>query len=73
MGKGAIWIGMVFIVFGIWLGFKILSSDVANTELIWVLIYPLFSIGIGIALIIFYKEEGKIEQRKDLKEKKSKK
>ncbi len=73
MGKGAIWIGMAFIVFGIWLCFKILSSDISDSELIWILIYPLFSIGIGIALIIFYKEEGKIEQRKDLKEKKSKK
>ncbi len=69
MGKGAIWIGMVFIVFGIWLGFKILSSNVS----IFILIYPLLSVGIGIALIVFYKEEEKIEQRKDLKEEKSKK
>ena len=61
MGKGAIWIGMVFIVFGIWLGSKMLSSD----ESMWILIYPLFSIAIGIALIVFYKAEGTIEQRKD--------
>ena len=69
MGKGAIWIGIAFILFGIWLISKILSS----TEPIWLLIYPLFSIGIGIALIIFYKEEGKIEQRKDIKKTMSKK
>ncbi len=73
MGKGAIWIGVAFIVFGIWLGFKILSSDASNGELFWILIYPLFSIGIGIALIIFYKAEGRIEERKDLKKAKSKK
>ena len=65
MGKGAILIGIVLILIGIWGCFKVLSSD----ETIWILIYPLFSIGIGLALIIFYKEEGKIEGRKDIKKK----
>ena len=65
MGKGAIWIGMIFIIFGIWLFFKIIYS---NTHFL-VLIYPLLSIAIGIALIILYKEEEKIEERKDLKTK----
>ena len=65
MGKGAIGIGIICILFGIWLGYTLLSS---NTS-IFVFIYPLASIGIGIALIILYKEEDKIEQRRDLKAK----
>jgi len=69
MGKGAILIGIGLIIFGIWL-----SSEVFLEEApIWVLIYPLISIGIGIAMIILYKEEDKIEERKDLKHSKSKK
>jgi len=67
MGKGAIWIGMILIVFGIWLFFKILNS---NTPFL-VLIYPIAIIIIGISLILFYKEEDKIEERKDLKNKNS--
>ena len=69
MAKGAILIGAGLVLFGIWLLFQILSSD---THLL-LLLYPLFSIGIGIALIVLNKEEGKIEERKDLKSKKSKK
>ncbi len=69
MGKGAIFIGIALILLGIWGVFKILSSNASNGELIWILIYPLFSIGIGIALIIFYKAEDKIEERKDVKKK----
>ncbi len=69
MAKGAIWIGIGLIILGVWGFFKIFSSDIP----VLVLIYPLFSIGIGIALIIFYKEEDKIEERKDLKAKKPKK
>jgi len=68
MGKGAIWLGTAIILFGIWLSFKIISKG----EPLFVLIYSLFAIGIGIALIIFYKEESKIEERKDLKSKKTK-
>jgi len=68
MGKSAIFIGIALILLGIFGVFKILSS---NTS-IFILIYPLLSIGIGIALIIFYKEEDKIEERKDLKKKKLK-
>jgi hypothetical protein len=69
MGKGAILIGIGLIIFGIWLGFKIYFSSASN----YILIYSLFSIGIGIAMIVLYKEEGKIEERKDLKRKTSKK
>jgi len=68
MGKGAIFIGIALILLGIFGVFKILSSSTS----IFILIYPLLSIGIGTALIIFYKEEDKIEERKDLKKKKSK-
>jgi hypothetical protein len=67
MGKGAIAIGIICILFGIWLIYTMISS---NTP-IWVLIYPRLAIGIGIALIILYKEEDIIEERKDLKSKKS--
>jgi len=65
MGKGAIFIGMAFIIFGIWLTYIVLTGSAP----IWVLIYPLISIGIGIALIILYDQENKIEQRKDIKTK----
>ena len=66
MGKGAIVLGIVFIIFGIWLFFKIPLEQ-------WVFfMYPLGSIILGIALIIFNKAEERIEERKDLKTKKSK-
>jgi len=68
MGKGAIWIGMIFIVFGIGLFFKIITTDTPFL----VLIYPIAIIIIGIALTIFHKQEEIIEQRKDLKSNKSK-
>jgi hypothetical protein len=68
MAKGAIIIGIGLVLIGIWGVVKIFSLETP----FWVLLYPLFSIGIGIALIVLNKEEGKIEQRKDLKSKKSK-
>lgn len=67
MGKGAISAGIVFIIFGIWL---LTKTCLAKEK--WLLLYPLVIIAIGIALIIFNKEEDKIEQRKDFKEKKTK-
>ena len=69
MGKGAILIGVLFILVGAWGVFKTINSSAP----FWVLIYPLVSIGIGFAMIILYKQEGKIEQRKDIKEGNSKK
>lgn len=68
MGKSAIGMGIAIIIFGVWLTFKVLSPEIP----LWVLIYPLVTIGIGIGLIIFNKEEDKIEKRKDLKERKTK-
>jgi len=65
MGKGAIAIGFVFILFGIWLLFQVPTS--------FLLIYPIGIIAIGLALIILWREEGKIEERKDLKPKRKSK
>ncbi len=65
MGKGAIAIGIICIILGAWIIFKIFSS---NTPL-WVAVYPLILIILGIGLIIFFKEEEKVEQRKDIKKK----
>ncbi len=68
MGKGAIWMGIAFILFGLWLAYEIILDETS----LWILLYPLLSIGIGIGLIVLYKEEDIIEKRKDLKEKKTK-
>ena len=62
MGKGAIFIGIIFILFGI---FLIL---ITKFNLIG-LIYAAASIILGTALILFWKEEGKIEERKDIRKK----
>ena len=62
MAKGAIILGLIIIMFGIWFGIKTNS---------W--IGSLAFIIIGTALIIFWKEETKIEEREDLKPKKTRK
>jgi len=69
MAKGAILIGIGLIIVGVWGFFRIFSSE---AHILFTL-YPLFSIGIGIALVVLNKEEDKIEERKDLKARKSKK
>jgi xanthine/uracil/vitamin C permease (AzgA family) len=61
MGKGAIFVGIIIILLSLILMAAILTSDVPYG----VLIYPLVGIGIGIALIVFWKEEDIIEERKD--------
>ena len=61
MGKGAIPLGLIIIIFGIWFGLETKS---------WV--GGLTFVVIGTALIIFWKEETKIEEREDLKPKKTK-
>jgi len=65
MGKGAILIGAGFIFVGLLAAFGILISDAPN----WTVLNPalLILIGIGVALIVFYRAESEIEQRKDLK------
>lgn len=60
--------GVAIVLFGIWLTFEVLSPDIP----LWVLIYPLVIIGIGMGLIVFYNEEDRIEKRKDLKARKVK-
>jgi hypothetical protein len=65
MGKGAIAIGIIFIIFGISL------ILITNLNLVG-LIYGVIAIILGIALMAFWKEEGKIEERKDLNKKKRK-
>ena len=69
MGKGAVFIGILLILVGAWGAFKVLSTSTP----FWVLFYPLMGIGIGIAMIILFRAEDKIEERKDLKSKKSNK
>ena len=63
MGKGAIALGIVSILFGVYLLFS-------GVPMKTVLVPALLCIGLGIALIICWDEETKIEQRKDLKSEK---
>jgi len=67
MGKGAIVIGVICILAGLYWAYEIISSP-ENPN--WLLIHLSVLIGVGIALIVLNKEEGKIEERKDLKKKK---
>jgi hypothetical protein len=63
MGKGAIAIGIICILAGIWWTFQVLLSSEAPN---WLLIHLSVLIGVGIGLIVFNKAENQIEQRKDL-------
>ncbi len=67
MTKEIIVIGTAITVLGIWLSLEVIAS---NETPLFVLIYTLIITALGIAMIILNKEEGKIEQRKDLKPKK---
>ena len=70
MGKGAITIGIIFVLAGLWWAYQVLTStEVPN----WLLIHLSILIAVGIGLIVLNKAEEKIEERKDLKPKKSKK
>ena len=66
MGKETITMGIILILFGIFL------LIITKFNIIGV-IYGAIIFAIGLALIFFNKEENKIEQRKDIKTKKSKK
>jgi hypothetical protein len=70
MSNGAIVVGVALIILGIWIGLEIIASNEAP---LLTLVYPIITIGLGIAMIILHNEENKIEQRKDIKTKKSKK
>ena len=64
MAKGAILIGIICILAGLYWAYNV----VTNPEYpIFLLIHLSILIGIGITLIVFNKEEQKIEQRKDIK------
>ena len=69
MGKGAIWIGTILVILGIWFTYNIISSEETPN---WLLIHVSVMIILGLGLIILYREEDKIEPRKDLNKKKSK-
>ncbi len=70
MGKGAIFIGIACILVGAYWAYNV----IINPEFpMFLLIHLFVLIGVGIGLIVFFKEEDKIEERKDLKSKKSKK
>jgi len=66
MTKGAIWIGIGCILAGVFWAYKVIISKEAPNFL---LIHLSVLIGVGIALIVFNKEEEKVEQRKDMKKK----
>ena len=66
MSNGVIVTGVAIIILGIWITLEILADKAP----IFILIYPIIIIGLGIAMIILNKEEDKVEQRKDLKPKK---
>ena len=53
--------GVVLALFGVWLAFNI------TNEPLWVYIYPVGIILMGIALIIYWRSEDIVEQRKDIK------
>ena len=62
--------GVAITIIGIWLSLEVIASKETPT---FVLIYTLIITALGIAMIILNKEEDKIEQRKDIKTKQSKK
>jgi hypothetical protein len=70
MGKGAITIGILFLLLGFIVSIIIIVSEAP----LWFLLHPgvLFLFIVGIGLVIFNKEENKIEQRKDINKKKDK-
>ncbi|MFH0711813.1 MAG: hypothetical protein V1889_01775 [archaeon] len=68
MVKSATITGIAIIIFGVWISLEILASKDAP---LWVQIYPTIIIIVGITLIALRKKENEIEQRKDIKTKKS--
>jgi hypothetical protein len=69
MGKGAIAIGIACILAGVYWAYKVISMPETPN---WLLIHLSVLISVGIGLIIFNKAESKIEQRKDINNKKNK-
>ena len=69
MGKGAIIIGAACILAGLYWAYEVISTPETPN---WLLIHLSVLIGVGIALIVFFRAEDKIEERKDINKKKSK-
>ena len=66
MGKGAIAIGVICILAGLYWSYNVIT----NPEFpMFLLIHLSVLIGVGVGLIVFFREEDKIEERKDLKKK----
>ena len=63
MTKSAIAVGIVLVLFGIWLLFKISFGE---EVLWWLYIYPIVIIILGMVMIVYWKAEDIIEGRKDL-------
>jgi len=68
MAKENIIIGTAIIILGVWLSLKVITSEDAP---LFLLIYTLIITALGITIIVLNKEENRIEQRKDIKTKKS--
>ena len=64
MAKGAIIIGSICILAGLYWAYEVVSTPETPN---WLLIHLSVLILVGIGLIIFFRAEGKIEQRKDIK------
>ena len=64
MARESIYLGIIITFVGIWLSTKVILSQ---TTPLFVLIYTVIIILVGIGIIAFHKEEDKIEQRKDIK------
>lgn len=63
MAKGAIAIGVVCILAGLYWAYKVVSTPETPN---WLLIHLSVLILVGVLLIGFNKEEQKVEQRKDM-------
>ncbi len=59
MTKSAIITGIVLVVFGVWLFFKVLGG------IWWFYIYPAVIVIVGVCLVLFWKSEDVIEERAD--------
>ena len=62
MSKSAFVTGGLVVVFGVWLFLKILSM---SERLWWFFVYPVVVLVIGVSLVMFWKSEDRIEERKD--------
>ena len=62
MSKSAFVTGVLVVLIGVWLFLAIFRG---SEQLWWFYIYPVVLVCVGVSLILFYKSEDKIEERKD--------